>query len=57
LLQPRDQDWWSEISDITVVANPQKAIDVLGWQPRHLGIIEELEISYEAFKAHKGVTK
>jgi hypothetical protein len=37
-----------------LVGNPQKAIDVLGWQPRHLGIIEELELTYEALKAHQG---
>jgi len=51
--QQRDADAYSEYSDVTIVANPQKAIDLLHWQPRHVGIIEELEIYYEAVKAHK----
>merc|ERR1711974_393589 len=40
--EPAGDDFWSQFIDATVVLNPKKAIEVLGWRPHHLGLVEEL---------------
>jgi nucleoside-diphosphate-sugar epimerase len=35
------------------IINPAKAINELGWKPRHVGFVEEIDIYYKAWAAHK----
>jgi nucleoside-diphosphate-sugar epimerase len=49
--EPAGDDFWSQFIDATVVVNPKKAIEVLGWRPHHLGLVEELPLLYETIKA------
>lgn len=49
--EPAGDDFWSQFIDATVVVNPKKAVDVLGWRPHHLGLVEELPLLYETIKA------
>ncbi len=35
------------------IINPAKAINQLGWQPRHVGYIEEIETYYKSWNAYK----
>jgi nucleoside-diphosphate-sugar epimerase len=51
--QPPGDQWWDNFMDVTVVASHKKASDLLGWQPQHLGIMEELPLLHEAIKAHQ----
>ena len=37
--------------DSTTVVNSKRARDELGWSPRHTGIMAQLELYYEAYKA------
>lgn len=39
--------------DTDSIINPAKAIDQLGWRPRHVGYLEEIEIYYKSWLAHK----
>jgi len=39
--------------EATVLINPQKAIDLLNWQPRHIGYLNEMDIYYRSWKAGK----
>jgi len=43
--------WFEKFSNVTVRYNPQKAVDILGWSPRHVGFLEELEVYARAIKA------
>jgi hypothetical protein len=51
--QPAGNDFFSQYMDVSVVVNPRKAIQVLGWQPFHLGLLDELPVLYEAVKAFR----
>jgi len=35
----------------TVRIRPTKAIELLGWTPRHLGFLDDIELYYHAWKA------
>jgi len=35
------------------IINPAKAINELGWRPRHVGFVEEIGTYYKAWAAHK----
>jgi nucleoside-diphosphate-sugar epimerase len=35
------------------IINPAKAINELGWRPKHVGFVEEIETYYKAWAAHK----
>jgi len=37
----------------TVIINPQKAMDQLGWKPNHVGLLAEIETYFQSWKAHK----
>lgn len=39
--------------DTDSIINPSKAIDQLGWRPKHVGYLEEIEIYYRSWLAHK----
>jgi len=39
--------------DTDSIINPAKAINELGWQPRHVGFVEEIGTYYKAWAAHK----
>jgi len=39
--------------ETNVIINPQKAFDLLGWRPNHVGIVEEIELYYKSWKQHK----
>jgi len=42
---PRQLNW-----ETNVLINPQKAYDLLGWKPSHVGIINEIDIYYNSWK-------
>eukprot|EP01087_Luapelamoeba_hula_P016146 TRINITY_DN4937_c1_g1_i2.p1 TRINITY_DN4937_c1_g1~~TRINITY_DN4937_c1_g1_i2.p1 ORF type:complete len:303 (-),score=61.80 TRINITY_DN4937_c1_g1_i2:31-939(-) len=46
-------DWVCSFADFTVIVNPQKAANVLGWSARHLPLLDDLEAYAAAIKAHK----
>lgn len=35
------------------IINPSKAIDQLGWRPRHVGYLQEIETYYKSWAAYK----
>lgn len=35
------------------IINPAKAMNELGWRPRHVGFLEEIDTYYKAWVAHK----
>ncbi|CAF1280084.1 unnamed protein product [Rotaria sp. Silwood1] len=39
--------------DTDSIINPAKAMNELGWWPRHVGFVEEIETCYKAWVAHK----
>ncbi|CAF2612584.1 unnamed protein product [Rotaria sp. Silwood2] len=39
--------------DTDSIINPAKAMNELGWRPRHVGFVEEIETYYKAWAAHK----
>lgn len=39
--------------DTDSIINPSKAIDQLGWRPKHVGYLEEIEIYYKSWLAYK----
>jgi UDP-glucose 4-epimerase len=39
--------------DTDSIINPAKAINELGWRPRHVGFVEEIGTYYKAWAAHK----
>jgi len=43
--------------DTDSIINPAKAINELGWQPRHVGFVEEIDTYYKAWAAHKSAAK
>ncbi len=50
-------DWSDRQENIcffsTRIINPAKAMNELGWRPRHVGFVEEIDIYYKAWAAHK----
>jgi len=52
--EPHKSDYYSTDVNRTVILNPQKAIDLLGWTPRHIGLVDELEIYYLSYLAGQG---
>jgi nucleoside-diphosphate-sugar epimerase len=49
--EPDPSDFVSTYCEKSIVLHPQKAIDLLGWTPRHIGLLQELEIYFNAYKA------
>jgi UDP-glucose 4-epimerase len=41
--------------DTDSIINPAKAINELGWKPRHVGFVEEIDTYYKSWAAHKTV--
>jgi nucleoside-diphosphate-sugar epimerase len=39
--------------DTDSIINPAKAIDQLGWRPRHVGYVQEIETYYKSWVAYK----
>ncbi|CAF1409858.1 unnamed protein product [Rotaria sp. Silwood1] len=39
--------------DTDSIINPAKAMNELGWRPRHVGFVEEIDTYYKAWAAHK----
>jgi len=37
--------------ETNVIINPRKAFDLLGWKPKHVGILAEVEVYYASWKA------
>ncbi len=35
------------------IINPAKAMNELGWRPRHVGFVEEIDTYYKAWAAYK----
>jgi len=35
------------------IINPAKAMNELGWRPRHVGFVEEVDIYYKSWAAHR----
>jgi hypothetical protein len=35
------------------IINPAKAMNELGWKPRHVGFVEEIDTYHKAWAAHK----
>jgi len=46
-------DFISSLAERTIVLHPQKAVDLLGWSPRHPGLLAELETYFRAWKAEQ----
>jgi len=46
--QPRVLNW-----ETNVIINPQKAFDLLGWRPNHVGIVQEIELYYLSWKQQR----
>jgi len=44
---------WDEVMLQNVKVRNQKARDMLGWYPKHLSLLDELEIYYAAYLAHR----
>jgi nucleoside-diphosphate-sugar epimerase len=42
-----------QIFEANVVCNPKKAIEILGWVPQHFGPMEEMDLLYQSWQAHK----
>jgi len=49
---PEDNPLLNDVEP-TVLINPQKAVDVLGWQPRHTSFLREVEVYYHSWRASK----
>ncbi len=41
-----------KIYESHVVVNPQKAIDLLGWRPKHKSLLDEIDKYYKSWKLH-----
>jgi nucleoside-diphosphate-sugar epimerase len=41
--------------ETNVIINPKKAYDLLGWRPSHVGVLNEIEIYYESWKASRSL--
>ncbi len=39
--------------DTDSIINPAKAIDQLGWRPKHVGFVQEIETYYKSWNAYK----
>jgi nucleoside-diphosphate-sugar epimerase len=46
---------WENYANCHAVCSPLKAMRLLHWTPRHFGIIEDIEILFEAYKASNGI--
>jgi UDP-glucose 4-epimerase len=46
------QERWATFEG-TVVVSPAKAMNLLEWQPKHLGYLSELDVYYQSYKACK----
>ena len=42
------------ISNVTVVITGKRARDELGWVPKHTGVVSEMSLYYNAYKASLG---
>lgn len=47
----------TSVSLLFRIINPAKIINELGWKPRHVGFVEEIDLHYKAWAAHKAVSK
>lgn len=47
----------SLFSPSSSIINPAKAINELGWRPRHVGFVEEIDIHYKAWAAHQAAAE
>ncbi|KAG2378855.1 hypothetical protein C9374_008003 [Naegleria lovaniensis] len=45
------QDAGLVVFENTVIIDPRKAVQVLGWKPKHLSFLDNLEVYYHAWKA------
>jgi len=43
-------DFVSALGNKTVIVNNNKARDILGWVPNHLGLLDELDVYYHTYK-------
>jgi len=48
----KSSDLMDTLTSKTVLLNHQKATDLLGWQPNHLGVLDELDIMYYTIKGN-----
>ena len=70
VLRPRGTDTWplrrsvlsgprlqrgNDALALTQQVDSGKAVRLLGWQPRHGGFLDEVEVFYRAWKARQGV--
>jgi hypothetical protein len=49
--------WLLETIDGTVITNSQLAKDLLGWEPKIIGLLDHLEFYYASFKAYEALNK
>jgi len=48
---PRQERWAT--FEGTVIVSPAKAMNLLGWQPKHLGYLNEIDVYYKSYMACK----
>jgi len=46
---PSRGTYTDELRDAEVVLSPKKTMDMLGWRPKHVGFLENLELYYNAY--------
>lgn len=46
---------FEKFADASCACSPLKTIRLLGWTPRHLGFIEEIELYFKSYKAAHGI--
>eukprot|EP01111_Echinosteliopsis_oligospora_P005005 TRINITY_DN18164_c0_g1_i1.p1 TRINITY_DN18164_c0_g1~~TRINITY_DN18164_c0_g1_i1.p1 ORF type:complete len:313 (-),score=84.46 TRINITY_DN18164_c0_g1_i1:14-952(-) len=49
---PSRGNYVDELRDAEVVLSPKKAMDMLGWAPKHIGLLENLELYFNAYDQH-----
>jgi len=45
------EDWWGNASNVTAVCAGEKAQYLLGWKPKHLHFLENIDLYYQSYKA------
>jgi len=55
IIYKEPQHWFEILQDDSAILSPKKAIDLLGWTPKHFGLVENLEFYYQSFKYHQKI--
>jgi hypothetical protein len=46
---------FEKFADASCACSPFKTIRLLGWTPRHIGFIEDIDLYFKAYKAAHGI--